>query len=515
MNETVFKKENYYNYGILMVLVACFIAGYWPAFQKLMIRWDNGDNNYCYLIIPLFIYLCWDRKNKFEFLDIPWNLWGIVPIILSIGLILIGEIGSVETLLYSGLWGCVVGTVVSLYGWRSRYLIFPLLILFFIVPLPPFINNMLTFKMKMAASTLSVEMMRAVGISVMQEGNIIDLGIEQLQVVDACSGLRYFMPMVLMAFLVGSFFTKGWWRRAILLIMVVPLTVVMNGLRIFVTGLLTVNGHKELAQGLSHDFAGWFGFILAGGILVLISSLMKKIWPYPEESSDERQSLEESDKPGVGYTKPIILASILCLLFAGSGYSLREMSSSFIQPERMSFESFPMKIGEWEGKREYLSEEILNELWADDYVKAFYRKDGSPNMIYLLIPFYEYQGTRHTAHAPQACLLGGGWAMVNSKEHVAKPEGKDEVKMRTMVMEKGNSRLLSTYFFFQRGRVITSPWMNKFYLIFDSITKRRTDGGLVRIEMGVAPGQSIDEAYVVLEDFLSGLWPLLPDYVPE
>jgi len=459
--------------------------------------------------------MCWDKKNTFDFFELSWSPWGIFPILLSIGLIIVGEIGSVETLLYVGLWGCMVGVTISLYGWRSRSHIFPLIILFFIVPLPRFINNMLTFKMKMAASTLSVKMMRAVGVSVMQEGNIIDLGIEQLQVVDACSGLRYFMPMVLMALLVGYFFTKGWRRRTILLILVIPLTVVMNGLRIFATGILTVNGQKELAGGFSHDFAGWIGFMVSGAILVFVCSILKKLWPYSKEGTVERALSQKTQDNKIDSARPIVLTLILCLLFAGSGYALREMPSSYIQPARMTFELFPMKIGGWEGKREYLSKEILNELWPDDYVKAYYHKEGTPNMIYLLVSFYGYQGTRHTAHAPQSCLIGGGWALINSKEYVAKPEPGRRVRMMTMLMEKENTRLLSSYFFFQRGKIIISPWANKFYLIWDSMTKRRTDGALVRIEMGVAPRQSIEEAYGVLENFLSELWPILPYYVPK
>jgi hypothetical protein len=87
-----------------------------------------------------------------------------------------GEMGSVETLLFIGIWGCIAGTMFILYGFRLRQLAFPLLILLFIVPLPPFIDRMLTFNLKMTASTLSVIMMRMVGLSVFQEGNIIDLG---------------------------------------------------------------------------------------------------------------------------------------------------------------------------------------------------------------------------------------------------------------------------------------------------------------------------------------------------
>jgi exosortase len=103
---------------------------------------------------------------------------------------LIGELGSVETLLYIGIWGCFLGLMMVLYGWRIRYLIFPLIILALIVPLPPFVNRMLTFQLKLAASSIATAMLRLSGVSVFQDGNIIDLGVTQLQVVDACNGLR-------------------------------------------------------------------------------------------------------------------------------------------------------------------------------------------------------------------------------------------------------------------------------------------------------------------------------------
>ena len=85
-------------------------------------------------------------------------------------------------------------------------------------------------------------------------------------------------------------------------------------------------------------------------------------------------------------------------------------------PERQSFQSFPIDIGQWEGRRSYISQEILDQLWADDYVQASFVNPDTRNAIHLLIPFYEWQGTRHTIHAPQSCLLGGGWALTGSQE---------------------------------------------------------------------------------------------------
>ena len=306
----------------------------------------------------------------------------------------------------------------------------------------------------------------------------------------------------------------------ILLLMVLPLSVFVNAFRIWVTGLLTVKGHQELAQSFFHDFSGWLVFMMAAGVLVGAAVILKKVGQKRAEDekdqyhqNDETDDDRKSGRPGL--LKPAVLSAILCVMFVGSGWALKSIPANLTPPERATFESFPMRIADWQGKKEYISKEILDELWADDYVSATFHKEGSPNLFYLFIPFYKYQGTRHTAHAPQSCLLGGGWDLLKSQERVIRLNPDEEIKIMTMILKKGDTKLLGSYFFFQRGRVITSPWLNKFYLMWDAFTRRRTDGALVRVEMAVAPNQSMEEAYAILEDFIANLWDKLPEYVPD
>jgi len=499
--------------------------------------WDSGDNSYCYLIVPLFLYLCWEKRGEFQFGRFTWNSWGLISVFLSISLMIAGELGSMETLLYIGIWGCIAGIMLIIYGLRLRHLLFPLLILAFIVPLPPYVNRMLTFNLKMAASTLSVVMLRLAGVSVLQEGNIIDLGITQLQMVDACSGLRYFVPLVLMSLLLGFFFCRRFWQRAALLVIVLPLSIGVNALRVFATGMLHVRGHSELAESFFHDLSGLVIFLLAGVILFGLSMILrvkdqgarKEIEAQRgelkgEESredkkirilDDKKNRVEEESSKLQTLKRPVLITVALCLVFAVSGFALRRLPSAANLPARKSFESFPVTIGDWHAKRNFLSQEILDSLWADDYVSATYYNENHPNTINLLIPFYEYQGTRHTAHAPQSCMLGSGWAMIGSREHVLKTGSGTDLTLMTTIWEKGDTRILGSYFFFQRGRVITSPWINKYWLMVDAFTRRRTDGALVRAEMTLIPGQSMEAGCEVLGRFLVELWAVLPEYVPE
>ncbi len=111
-------------------------------------------------------------------------------------------------------------------------------------------------------------------------------------------------------------------------------------------------------------------------------------------------------------------------------------------------------------------------------------------------------------------MLGGGWAISNSGPRIIKMQDGHQIEIMTMIWKKGNTRLLGSYFFFQRGRVITSPWMNKFYLMWDAFMKRRTDGALVRVEMTIPTDQSEKDAYKILAQFISLIWKELPEYVP-
>lgn len=499
------------NYLLATALLGCLVASFWPAFLKMFHAWSGDDHNYAYWVIPLFLYLGWDIRKRFRFQELSWSYWGGLPIILAVLLILTGELGSVVTLMFAGIWLGLVGILVSLYGWRVKQLLFPIIVLLFIVPLPPFITNMLTFQLKLAASALSVAMLRLFGTSVVLTGNVIDLGARQLQVVDACSGLRFFVPMILISLLVGYFFARGWWRRAVLFVMALPLSIFFNALRIFVTGMLTDWGYTKLADSFFHDFSGLVIFGVASLFLVLLAFLLNRIGDSPLES----QKRPDHNNQAHGRHKPLLITAVMGIFFILGGWTLQALPSANHIPQRTLFAQFPMQIEAWQGQRRFLPEKILNSLWADDYVSAVYKRHDIPNRIHLFIPFYTYQATRHTAHAPQACMLGGGWSMSSVSERAFEIPGGRSEKIMTMVWENSGVRLLGSYFFLQRGRVITSPWLNKWYLVWDAVSKRRTDGALVRVEMAMMEGQTVDEAFVLLKGFIFDIWPVLPAFVPS
>ena len=164
---------------------------------------------------------------------------------------------------------------------------------------------------------------RAAGLPVFLEGNVIDLGTYQLQVAEACSGMRYLFPLMSFGFLCAVLFRGRWWQRAILFLSTIPLTILMNSFRIGVIGILVNYYGIEQAEGFLHDFEGWVIFMACVGVLFIIIWIFARMEKRPfleifgldiPELARPRRSSSGSSRP----TKPILLATALLVGRRGS-----------------------------------------------------------------------------------------------------------------------------------------------------------------------------------------------------
>ena len=120
-----------------------------------------------------------------------------------------------------------------------QYLLLPTyILLFFMVPLPHFLYNSLSAELQLVSSRLGVGFIRLFSIPVFLEGNVIDLGNYKLQVVEACSGLRYLFPLTALGFIAAVIFKVALWKKVVLFLSTIPITVLMNSFRIGVIGVL-------------------------------------------------------------------------------------------------------------------------------------------------------------------------------------------------------------------------------------------------------------------------------------
>ena len=204
------------------------------------------------------------------------------------------------------------------------------------------------------------------------------------------------------------------------------------------------------------------------------------------------------------------------MLVAAAVVSLLLPSRTEVVPARAAFVDFPLAVGEWAGRREPIEDIYLDTLKLDDYLMANYRKPASP-AVNFYVAWYDSQQAGRSVHSPRGCLPGGGWQIKEFDQVEVPGVAVDGVGLRVnrALIAMGPNRQLVYYWFQQRGRVLTNEYLVKWYLFWDSLTRRRSDGALVRLTVPLAEGQDVAEADRQLADFARETAPLLRAYVPR
>jgi EpsI family protein len=207
----------------------------------------------------------------------------------------------------------------------------------------------------------------------------------------------------------------------------------------------------------------------------------------------------------------VIASAIMLLTMAG----LRIIShTEEIHPNK-SFSSFPIQMGDWKGTKQHFPENILDVLGVDDYFLANYKKTNN-FWINLYVGFYQSQREGDLIHSPKNCMPGSGWNITHTELEELEISGTPprKIKVIKLITRKGPYKQITLYWFQSRGRIISSEYMQKIWLVVDSITRHRTDGSFVRL---IAPiiGNDEERSLNQLKDFAGQLMPVLNEYIPS
>ena len=262
------------------VISALLIAfPFMETINDMIYRWDTKEEyGYGYIIPFITLFLIWQRKELLAKSSFKPTYWAVPFLIFSGVIYFMGAVSTTHTLSQYALVLTILGLAYGVLGWNAfKIVAIPIALLFFMVPLPPFIYNNLSGQLQLISSELGVAVIRAFGISVYLEGNVIDLGAFKLQVVEACSGLRYLFPLVSLSFVAAYLYSVETWKRVLIFLSSIPITVLMNSFRIGVIGVLVEYYGIEQAEGFLHDFEGWFIFMACMGILFIEMAILARI----------------------------------------------------------------------------------------------------------------------------------------------------------------------------------------------------------------------------------------------
>ena len=229
------------------------------------------------VFVPLVVaIIIWQRREELMETEIRPNWWGLVLVIWGGIQMIVGTLGVELFTSRTAFVVTVIGSIWFLCGTAMvKKLVFPLALLFLMVPIPGVVYNQITFKLQLLASQLAFGVLEFLNIPVLREGNVLVLTNMHLQVVEACSGIRSLLTLTFLSLVYGYFFEPRMWVRVALLFSTLPIAVTANASRVAATGILS-QYKPDMAQGFFHESTGFILFIVSLVMLVIFHRMV--VW---------------------------------------------------------------------------------------------------------------------------------------------------------------------------------------------------------------------------------------------
>ena len=482
--------------ALVFVAVLLSALAFSESLFELVNRWIGQEEYSHGFLIPVIVaWLLWTRRDALVASIGRPSWWGPALILLAAVMHILGKLSALFILSQVGFVVALLGIALGVGGYSLLKVTFiPTIFLLFAIPLPYFIDAVLSFRLQLISSQLGTSFIRLLQIPVYLEGNVIDLGVYKLQVVEACSGLRYLYPLMSLGFLAAYLFQAPFWQRAVVFLSTIPITIFMNSLRIGIVGVLVDHFGPQDAEGFLHMFEGWIIFLACAGVLVAEMALLARftsgkgffeVFYAPKVTGTSDSSSAQgrlSFRPA-----PLIVCAVL---MAAAGLATYFVSTrQEIRPERMLFAGFPATLGDWRGKTSTLDPQTEHFLGLTDYILSDYvRKDG--RQVNFYVAYYASQRNGLSPHSPSVCIPGNGWQITNlERTTYESSDASVSLPLNRVVIARGTDKQLVYYWFEERGMKIANEYVSKLYLLRDAMLKNRTDGALVRLTTSIYPGE--------------------------
>ncbi len=273
------------------VLIAALTWGYWNMLAYTSTFWDNALYSHGW-IIPLFCgYLFWQRRRKLAQVAASERWIGLAILVVSLLIRLYASFYDMNPLDRLSYIGALLGITQIIGGFSMlRWAGPPLAFLVFMFPLPSKLESTVLWQLQRLAAISSTWTLQLLGIPALREGSKIAIDQLDLDVADACSGLRMSTIFGAMSVALAMMINRPWWDRLAILLSAIPVALFTNVIRITVTALLYMAfPESEAVKHYVHDWAGLAMMPIAMGILWLELQLLHRI-TVPIDTEEEYAS---------------------------------------------------------------------------------------------------------------------------------------------------------------------------------------------------------------------------------
>ena len=505
---------------------ALFMAGYFPVWQILVTKWAGSEEySHAFLALPIILYMVWQKRGALRESQPRFAIFGLLLAIFASALYLFSLLTQVHTLIAMAMLLTMIGAIIYLAGAGAiKELATPLILFAMLIPVPEQLYTQLTFPLQLLVSQASEIIIRAFGITIFREGNIMHLPGKSFEVVAACSGLRSVVTLMTLSVIIGYFLLRNTSTKLILFAASIPTAILVNLIRIVVMVLLYHFFEVDLTEGTLHTVTGLAIF----GIALLMMSVLQRVLEFWELSRRSKITVTSEgcvrhDEPDLcghessGYflmapkreTKFIILA----VIFLGTTVLVYGNPEPAAVRDKPPLRDYFQSLSGYKVFRDLgLNDDASKMLKLDDY--TFIDYEGRAERINLYIGYYYTAQKASAAHSPLICYPSQGWKIDNRPERRTLPVGPYTLNYQEIITSHDGEKELVFYWYQTYARTSPEAYQNKIDIACNRFMKRGGQHAFVRVSVPFT-NTTQAEAEKAGVDFIRAFFPRFIAYFSE
>ena len=259
-------------------IASIFLLTYVPTLIWMWDRWFARDSYYSHGVLIPFVtgFLIWQQREALASIKPAGSPWGMPVIILGMFIHISSSLFRVYFTSGFSMLIVFIGLILFFYGSKIlRKILFPVMFLVFMIPVPMVVISNVSFKMKLFAAKIAASMLNNIGLAAVQAGSIIKMRHTQVVVDDVCSGLRSLISLGALGSIFAYWMDGAMWRRVLLFLSTIPIAIATNVARIIFLASISEIWGQQYADGFVHDMSGFMIFALAFVLLFAVGKVLE------------------------------------------------------------------------------------------------------------------------------------------------------------------------------------------------------------------------------------------------
>ncbi len=484
--------------GIVLATLALF---WQTAHSMLDIWWRSETFAHGFLIVPISLWLIWNKRKTLAALQPTPNPWGIIPLFGLIILWLISNLVDILVIQQFALVAILVVTIWTLLGSKVTWaMAFPLGFLFFAVPvgealIPPLMGFTADF---------TVMALQLTGIPVYREGMFFEIPSGHWSVVEGCSGLRYLIASITLGFLYAYLTYYTLWRRLLFIALAIIVPIIANGARAYMIVMIAHLSDMKLALGVDHYIYGWVFF----GIVMFLLFWIGNFWR--EDKDQVIVSPQRISASGIAFkSKNTLLIALGCLaLISIAPIAVYLYHSGIPEAPTVTLKT-PEPVGPWQLAVKPAWDWKPRYLGMSAELQQAYMRGTQPASIYLA--YYRNQHQDAELVNSQNVMIpqkNARWSNIGEQKIIISLAGQP-VEIRQTQLRSADGNLLIWDWYWLDGMYTSNPYIAKLVEAKSKLLgKQRHAAGII---IATRYDETTQAAAVVLQEMVTAMSPSIEE----